>query len=559
VASDGTIALVLPDPFLGTGTTVADYIPTWGTGEGSYVDPDAQKKAFDTDLSDLTNVSRPVRGIVAKPNTPAFVQVIGADGHVISVFNKLGNPMSLVHGGDSMYMSPRDLNVLEAGDGDKGRMDDYGRAGAEAGAHHTKSGVTPEGKPRSTAWTDWILQSVTEARTEKIQIVETFGDTYLYAFGEKPRSLQFQGLLMNTVDYNWRAVFWANWDKYFRATRLIEMNARMYIGFDDILVEGYPINAVAQQSSESPNALMFSFTFFVTNYINLSEHRNFKQARKYQIAQLRGGASRTLAGGGGKFLLTRMGGDRFSIIEKLGFQGADWVGSKVYDMAKKLPATSAGSQILKRLAIHSAFTVQETVNALSRGMLATIAGPANAVSFMNAFLKRQTQQTFAAAKDMLLIGAEGKYGFARPGEFNQWFGFIGSIVDRVDHSNWGGTSGFFTGKKNKKMDTGQRAIEILKMGGAGGLDRMVQAMAYHTFSPLMRDSGFNSFALAGSGVQMNPNDHPQYKYTKNYAHGAVFAKGIADDISVSFYLSGEHTQELTENAAYEARIAEAAG
>lgn len=252
---------IQPDPFKGRISAVADYIPSYESdapGDNAALDKKtalAKKSGFD--LNDLRYIPRPLMGVQVKPNTPAFGQVIKSDGTVMSLLNIMSRPK-------------------------------------------TKAASTPDGgqpaTPKleadtSTVWTHWFLQSVKEERVEKTQLVETFGEPYFYAFGSKPRTLVFQGALMNTEDFNWRGIFWENWEQHFRATRLVQNDARMYVSFDDILVEGYPISAVANQVSESPNLMVFSFTFFVTNYTNLTFRAGgtFKQSElpQSQFARVR--------------------------------------------------------------------------------------------------------------------------------------------------------------------------------------------------------------------------------------------------------------------------------
>jgi hypothetical protein len=193
--------------------------------------------ATDTGTMD---VRRPLSGIAIKPNTHAFVSIVRSDGSKVKVFNDLGSLSRPVRTG--------------TGKGEK-----FGRR------------MDPlSGTPSSPFWTDWFLQSVQESRQEKFQIVETFGEPILYVFGERPRLLQFTGYLSNTADFNWRAQFWENWELYFRATKLVEGNHRMYIGFDDILVSGYPLNAQARQLATDPNRIMFSFAFLMTSYTNFA-------------------------------------------------------------------------------------------------------------------------------------------------------------------------------------------------------------------------------------------------------------------------------------------------
>lgn len=115
-------------------------------------------------------------------------------------------------------------------------------------------------------YSDFILQQVTDQRVEKQQIIETFGDAFVYFFGERPRMLTFQGQLMNTEDFNWRAQFWHNYDQNFRGSRLVQNNARCYLAYDTIVIEGYPISAVAVDDADNPYQVSFQMTMLMTDY-----------------------------------------------------------------------------------------------------------------------------------------------------------------------------------------------------------------------------------------------------------------------------------------------------
>jgi len=115
-------------------------------------------------------------------------------------------------------------------------------------------------------YADFILQRVDDQRVEKQQIIETFGDTFVYFFGERPRTVTLSGVLINTDDFNWRAEFWENYDKFFRGTKLVEQNARCYLAYDTIVLEGYPISATAVDSAEDPYTIPFQMTLLLTDY-----------------------------------------------------------------------------------------------------------------------------------------------------------------------------------------------------------------------------------------------------------------------------------------------------
>lgn len=169
------------------------------------------------------NVRRPTRGHVLKEDSYAILRVMGSDGNFIPVIDAAGEEI----------------------------MENDGRA-------------------YTTFYSNFFVQTVQEERTEKQQIVDTFGETYIFFFGESPRFVSVQGMLLNTADFNWRDEFWENYDRYFRGTKLVERGARLYLIYDEIIIEGYMIKAGAMESAENPLVIPFNFQMFVTGYTALS-------------------------------------------------------------------------------------------------------------------------------------------------------------------------------------------------------------------------------------------------------------------------------------------------
>jgi hypothetical protein len=122
----------------------------------------------------------------------------------------------------------------------------------------------------SGGYSNFILQSVSEARMEKHQIVETFGASYIFFFGESPRFLDVQAVLINSHDFNWEAEWWENYNENFRGTRLTDKGGRLYLFYDDNIVEGYMLMSNAVKSSTEPHLIQMSFRLFLTNYRNIS-------------------------------------------------------------------------------------------------------------------------------------------------------------------------------------------------------------------------------------------------------------------------------------------------
>lgn len=180
-------------------------------------------KSYQARFRTEANVRRPTRGYVLKEDSYAIIRVMGADGDFIPVIDAAGE------------------EVLEQ-----------------------------DGKAYTTYYSNFFVQTVQEERSEKQQIVDTFGESYIFFFGESPRFLTVQGMLLNTADFNWRDEFWENYERYFRGTRLVERGARLYLIYDEIIVEGYLIKANATESAQNPWVIPFNFQMFVTGYTALS-------------------------------------------------------------------------------------------------------------------------------------------------------------------------------------------------------------------------------------------------------------------------------------------------
>jgi len=171
------------------------------------------------------NIRRPLRGIEVKEDTYSVIKIIDSLG--------------------------RDLPIISS------------------------SATNSEGNiGKDTHYANFIITNVQETRVEKQQIVETFGEDFIFFFGERPRTLTFTGALLNTNDFNWKSEFWTNYEQYLRGTRLVESNARAYIYWDDVVVEGYFLQAQTVLDTNSPYHMAWSFQFFVTNYAFLSNVGN---------------------------------------------------------------------------------------------------------------------------------------------------------------------------------------------------------------------------------------------------------------------------------------------
>ena len=171
------------------------------------------------------NVRRPFRGIEIKEDTYAVLKVIRASGKEIPLFDAGAR--------------------LNGYSGDHNTPEDWADPDYQQKASFPSEGCTFN-------YSNFIAQQVIDSRQEKSQVVETFGEPYIFFFGEKPRILQVQGVLFNTFDFNWKAEFLRNYEKWLRGTRLVEENARTYFYYGDQIVEGYMLNAQVVDTADNP-------------------------------------------------------------------------------------------------------------------------------------------------------------------------------------------------------------------------------------------------------------------------------------------------------------------
>lgn len=180
---------------------------------GDYLDP-----VSETRIGAYHHVRRPVRGIQIKGDTYATLQVRRKDGVALPLF------------------------------------DAASRSATGRGTHNS----------------NFLIQQVSEQRAEKMQVILTFGAPYFFFFGEQPRVINVAGILLNTEDFNWRAEWWENYEQFLRGSQCVRNKTRVYLSWDDIVVEGYISSANASEDTQSQNLVQFQFQIYLTNYQNIS-------------------------------------------------------------------------------------------------------------------------------------------------------------------------------------------------------------------------------------------------------------------------------------------------
>lgn len=126
--------------------------------------------------------------------------------------------------------------------------------------------TTPNAKKiQDKAYVGFILSSVQEQHSEKMQVVSLPGDSYAsYFYGSQPRQYSFQGLLLNTAEDQWRDAFEQMYEKYLRGSAASRRFNMVQVSYDNRVVSGWLINMSQQVSSASDTYNSFSFTMLVS-------------------------------------------------------------------------------------------------------------------------------------------------------------------------------------------------------------------------------------------------------------------------------------------------------
>lgn len=223
---------------------------------------DTQKKAADPKGGTVTTKEvYPASGIVA----PLGVAV-DAEGNWVEDYYRDGTPTgnNRVTG-----MSKMPARMVEP----------FGTK-ADAAAAPIQSSIRVRGKNKDgkeidllPAYTKFIISNVQESYTERSQIVETFGDAYVFMFGSRPSIFNFSGTLINSINVNWVQDFMFYYENYFRGTKLVELKARAILTYGGRQVEGMLLGTSNQTDAVTEEGVPFNFQLvvFKRNYLGFSE------------------------------------------------------------------------------------------------------------------------------------------------------------------------------------------------------------------------------------------------------------------------------------------------
>lgn len=142
--------------------------------------------------------------------------------------------------------------------------------------------VLPDGTPiklanqaaygaESPEWSNFLLQSVQESRMEKSQVLETFGESFIFFYGQHPINLAVSAILLDSQDFRWAQEFRINYERYLRGSKLSSLGGKLYLFYDDKIVEGMMMGCTLAKAAEQQNLEQLQFQLIVTNITYVSD------------------------------------------------------------------------------------------------------------------------------------------------------------------------------------------------------------------------------------------------------------------------------------------------
>jgi hypothetical protein len=119
----------------------------------------------------------------------------------------------------------------------------------------------------------FILQSLTENRTERVQILETFGTSAISFFNSKTKIYQIAGTFIEARggktanSYNWKSVFEDLYENHLRGSMLMKEKNIAILNVLDNLIYFYPINLVVGTVANAPHTAAFNMNIIVTRHV----------------------------------------------------------------------------------------------------------------------------------------------------------------------------------------------------------------------------------------------------------------------------------------------------
>lgn len=130
------------------------------------------------------------------------------------------------------------------------------------------------GKNPGNGVTSFLLQSVSYQDSEKSMVMQTFGDdSAVYFLGRSPRMMSFNGILLDDAVNNWFYKFMVAYDKFLRGTMIARKFRSISVTMHNCIVTGTIMDMSYSQEASTDNAISFSFSMLVKQYVPISAYR----------------------------------------------------------------------------------------------------------------------------------------------------------------------------------------------------------------------------------------------------------------------------------------------
>jgi len=110
----------------------------------------------------------------------------------------------------------------------------------------------------------FLLSQATEPLQEAVNIVKTAGEQYVtYAYGSQPPVFSYSGVLMNTLQDDWRTAFLLLYMFLIRTTQLAKYQKSVVLAYDNLLITGSLLSQQQTFNAEAQRHSMLNFSMLV--------------------------------------------------------------------------------------------------------------------------------------------------------------------------------------------------------------------------------------------------------------------------------------------------------
>lgn len=110
----------------------------------------------------------------------------------------------------------------------------------------------------------FLLAQASEPLQEAVNIVKTSGDQYVtYTYGSQPPVFSYSGILMNTLQDDWRTAFLLLYMFLIRASELAKYQKSVVLAYDNLLITGSFLSQQQTFNAESQRHSMVNFNLLV--------------------------------------------------------------------------------------------------------------------------------------------------------------------------------------------------------------------------------------------------------------------------------------------------------